>query len=142
MLARSTRDLLNTLDAIAAGAGFRSLGDTRADTTTPDGRLKLTVLGGLAECERELIRSHARDGASPEAHGAPEARSDPAARPWREDACGRESGAVRERSTAVIRGPSNAKVEHLSHFVPMRTESRIAFPEQLADTREISRVVA
>ncbi|MGC1861257.1 MAG: recombinase family protein [Methylocystis sp.] len=37
-LARSTRDLLNTLDTIAkAGAGFRSLGDGWADTTTPHG---------------------------------------------------------------------------------------------------------
>ncbi|CAN2535829.1 DNA-invertase+hin [Methylocapsa aurea] len=57
-LARSTRDLLNTLDAIAhPGAGFRSLADTWADTTTPHGRLMLTVLGGLAEFERELIRT-------------------------------------------------------------------------------------
>jgi len=46
-LARSTRDLLNTLDAIAsAGASFKSLGDGWADTTTPHGRLMLTVLGG------------------------------------------------------------------------------------------------
>ena len=28
--------------------------DTWADTTTPHGRLMLTVLGGLAEFEREL----------------------------------------------------------------------------------------
>jgi DNA invertase Pin-like site-specific DNA recombinase len=55
-LARSTRDLLNELAQIAEkGAGFRSLGDTWADTTTPHGRLMLTVLGGLAEFERELI---------------------------------------------------------------------------------------
>ena len=48
-LARSTRDLLNTLDGIGkAGAGFRSLGDPWADTTTPHGRLMVTVLGGLA----------------------------------------------------------------------------------------------
>jgi DNA invertase Pin-like site-specific DNA recombinase len=46
-LARSTRDLLNVLDAVAkAGAGFRSLADSWADTTTPHGRLMLTVLGG------------------------------------------------------------------------------------------------
>ena len=52
-LARSTRDLLNTLAAITEKkAGFRSLGDTWADTTTPHGRLMLTVLGGLAEFER------------------------------------------------------------------------------------------
>src|SRR5215467_2199658 len=55
-LARSTRDLLNTLHAIGkAGATFKSLADAWADTTTPHGRLMLTVLGGLAEFERELI---------------------------------------------------------------------------------------
>ena len=43
-LARSTRDLLNTLATITGeGAGFRSLGDTWADTTTAHGRLMLTV---------------------------------------------------------------------------------------------------
>jgi DNA invertase Pin-like site-specific DNA recombinase len=48
-LARSTRDLLNTLATITAKkAGFRSLGDTWADTTTSHGRLMLTVLGGRA----------------------------------------------------------------------------------------------
>ena len=57
-LARSTRDLLNTLAAITEkGAGFKSLGDAWADTTIPHGRLMLTVLGGLAEFERELIRA-------------------------------------------------------------------------------------
>jgi DNA invertase Pin-like site-specific DNA recombinase len=62
-LARSTRDLLNILDAIGkAGAGFKSLKDTWADTTTPHGRLMLTVLGGLAEFERELIRARTDDG--------------------------------------------------------------------------------
>jgi DNA invertase Pin-like site-specific DNA recombinase len=62
-LARSTRDLLNTLDTIARkGAGFRSLADTWADTTTPHGRLMLTVLGGLAEFERELIRARTGEG--------------------------------------------------------------------------------
>jgi DNA invertase Pin-like site-specific DNA recombinase len=62
-LARSTRDLLNTLAAIAdRKAGFRSLGDAWADTTTSHGRLMLTVLGGLAEFERELIpHSHEND---------------------------------------------------------------------------------
>ena len=62
-LARSTRDLLNTLDTIAKkGAAFRSLSDTWADTTTPHGRLLLTVLGGLAEFERELIRARTGEG--------------------------------------------------------------------------------
>ena len=59
-LARSTRDLLNLLGAIAEkGAGFKSLKDTWADTTTPHGRLMLTVLGGLAEFEKRNNRSAA-----------------------------------------------------------------------------------
>ena len=62
-LARSTRDLLNVLDTVArAGAGFRSIADTWADTTTPHGRLMLTVLAGLAEFERELIRARTAEG--------------------------------------------------------------------------------
>jgi DNA invertase Pin-like site-specific DNA recombinase len=62
-LARSSRDLLNTLAAITERkAGFRSLGDAWADTTTPHGRLMLTVLGGLAEFERELIRARTSEG--------------------------------------------------------------------------------
>jgi DNA invertase Pin-like site-specific DNA recombinase len=55
--------LLNTLDAIGeAGAGFKSLADAWADTTTPHGRLMLTVLGGLAEFERHLIRARTDEG--------------------------------------------------------------------------------
>jgi DNA invertase Pin-like site-specific DNA recombinase len=62
-LARSTRDLLNTLATITdRNAGFRSLGDTWADTTSAHGRLMLTVLGGLAEFERELIRARIGEG--------------------------------------------------------------------------------
>jgi DNA invertase Pin-like site-specific DNA recombinase len=62
-LARSTRDLLNILDDITKrGAGFRSLADSWADTTTPHGRLMLTVLGGLAEFERELIKARTGEG--------------------------------------------------------------------------------
>src|ERR1700691_4906189 len=62
-LARSTRDLLNILATIAEKrAGFRSLGDTWADTTTAHGRLMLIVLGGLAEFERDLIRTRTSEG--------------------------------------------------------------------------------
>jgi DNA invertase Pin-like site-specific DNA recombinase len=62
-LARSTRDLLNTLAAIGdRKAGFRSLADSWADTTTAHGRLMLTILGGLAEFERELIRVRTSEG--------------------------------------------------------------------------------
>src|SRR5262245_37731334 len=62
-LARSTRDLLNTLAAIAeAGATFKSLGDPWCDTTTAHGKLMVTVLGGLAEFERQLILGRKTEG--------------------------------------------------------------------------------
>jgi DNA invertase Pin-like site-specific DNA recombinase len=62
-LARSTLDLLNVIAAVTErGAGFRSLKDTWADTTSPHGRLMLTILGGLAEFERELIRARTGEG--------------------------------------------------------------------------------
>src|SRR6516225_3955650 len=62
-LARSTRDLLNALDAIGkAGATFKSLADQWANTDTAHGRLMLTVLGGLAEFERHLILTRTAEG--------------------------------------------------------------------------------
>ena len=62
-LARSTIDLLNLMkDLSDRGASFLSLADRWADTTTPAGRLMLTVLGGLAEFERELIKARTTEG--------------------------------------------------------------------------------
>jgi DNA invertase Pin-like site-specific DNA recombinase len=62
-VARSTRDLLNTLATITEkNAGFRSLAEAWADTTTVYGRIVLTVLDGLAEFERELIRARTGEG--------------------------------------------------------------------------------
>ena len=62
-LARSTIDLLHIVDHLkATGAHFRSLADQWTDTTTAHGKLILTVLGGLAEFERELIRSRTSEG--------------------------------------------------------------------------------
>ena len=60
-LARSSRDLLNLVIG-EAGAAFKSLKETWADTTTAQGRLILTVLGGLAEFERELILERTGEG--------------------------------------------------------------------------------
>jgi DNA invertase Pin-like site-specific DNA recombinase len=57
-LARSTRDLLNVLATIGEhGAAFKSLADAWIDTSTASGKLMLTVLGGLAEFERSLIKA-------------------------------------------------------------------------------------
>ena len=62
-LARSTRDLLNTLDGIAkAGAGFRSLADHWCRYHHTPWALMLVVLGGLAEFERELIKARTAEG--------------------------------------------------------------------------------
>jgi len=62
-LARSTLDLLNIVKTVQAkGAHLRSIKDTWMDTTTPHGRLMLTVLGGIAEFERELIKARCDEG--------------------------------------------------------------------------------
>ena len=62
-LARSTRELVKTLDAIArAGAGFRSLAEPWADATTPLRGSILSVIGGLAAFERDLIRVRTSEG--------------------------------------------------------------------------------
>ncbi|MBF0549565.1 MAG: recombinase family protein [Deltaproteobacteria bacterium] len=62
-LARSTRDLLEIVEKIKeAGAGFQSLSEPWADTTSHAGRMILTVFAGIAEFERELIRERTRAG--------------------------------------------------------------------------------
>ena len=62
-LARSTRELLNGLAQVSERkAGFRSLSDAWADTTTAHGKLMVTVLGALAEFERDLIRTRTGEG--------------------------------------------------------------------------------
>jgi DNA invertase Pin-like site-specific DNA recombinase len=62
-LARSTRDLANILhDLTKQDCGFVSLGESWADTATSIGRLMLTIMGGIAEFERELIQARTSDG--------------------------------------------------------------------------------
>jgi len=65
-LARSTRDLLNTMDTInEAGGKFQSVSGPWANTTTHAGKMIMTVFAGIAEFERDLIRE--RTGAGREA---------------------------------------------------------------------------
>ena len=65
-LARSTRDLLNTMDTInEAGGKFQSISEPWANTTTHAGKMIMTVFAGIAEFERDLIRE--RTGAGREA---------------------------------------------------------------------------
>jgi len=62
-LARSTRDLLNTLATVSdKGAGFRVLDNPALDTTSAHGKLLLNILGSIAEFERELIKSRTSEG--------------------------------------------------------------------------------
>jgi DNA invertase Pin-like site-specific DNA recombinase len=62
-LARSTIDLLTIIKQIAdRGCLFKALADPWCDSTTPTGRLLLTVLGGLAEFERDLIKARTMEG--------------------------------------------------------------------------------
>ncbi|CEF22790.1 resolvase [Xanthomonas perforans] len=62
-LARSTRDLLDIAEQLQAkDAGLRSLAEPWADTTSPAGRMVLTIFGGIAEFERSLIVERTRSG--------------------------------------------------------------------------------
>jgi DNA invertase Pin-like site-specific DNA recombinase len=62
-LARSTSNLLEIAEAIRAKeAGLLSLAEPWADTTSPAGRMVLTVFAGIAEFERELIRQRTEEG--------------------------------------------------------------------------------
>jgi DNA invertase Pin-like site-specific DNA recombinase len=62
-LARSSRDLHNILRELAEiSADFVSLRETWCDTTTPAGRLMITVMGGVAQFERELILARTEEG--------------------------------------------------------------------------------
>ncbi|WP_435416757.1 recombinase family protein [Parerythrobacter aurantius] len=62
-IARSTRDLLDIAQQLTdAEAGLRSLAEPWADTTSPAGRMVLTVFAGIAEFERELIRQRTSSG--------------------------------------------------------------------------------
>ncbi len=64
-LARSTLDLFAIVKRIVdAKAQFRSLAEPWADTGTSTGRLMLAVLGGLADVERDLIRTRTAEGRS------------------------------------------------------------------------------
>src|SRR5208283_8562 len=64
-LARSTFDLFAIVKQIVdTVAQFRSLAEPWADTATSTGRLRIADLGGLADVERDLIRTRTAEGRS------------------------------------------------------------------------------
>ena len=127
-LARSTRDLLNILDEIGkAGAGFRSIKDTWADTTTSHGRLMLTILGGLAEFERELIKDRTDAGrVRAKARGVKFGRK-PKLNPFqREQALARLSTGETQAEVARTYGVDRATISRLASPLPF--EAGAALP--------------
>ena len=62
-LARSTSELLRISEALSGkNAGLQSLEEPWADTTTPAGKMIMTVFGGIAEFERSLILTRTQEG--------------------------------------------------------------------------------
>ena len=58
------KSMANRLDQLDSKAQFRSLAEPWADTGTSTGRLMIAVLGGLADVERDLIRTRTAEGRS------------------------------------------------------------------------------
>ncbi len=62
-IARSTRELLDIMDRFREqGVAVTSLHEPWADTTTPSGKMIMTIMAGIAEFERDLIQQRAKDG--------------------------------------------------------------------------------
>ncbi len=62
-LARSTTDLLHIAEQLKEkDAGLRSLAEPWADTTSPAGRMVLTIFAGIADFERSLISERTSAG--------------------------------------------------------------------------------
>ncbi|CAN5138155.1 hypothetical protein BH10PSE6_BH10PSE6_18470 [soil metagenome] len=141
-LARSTRDLLDILDAITRkAADFRSLRESWADTTTPHGRLMVTLLGGLAEFEHELIRARTGEGrARAKARGQhmgrpPTLTRDQRAQAFKALAAGTATQADLARRFAV----SQSTISRLANNAA-DTPARAPAPRIDADTERAARV--
>jgi len=64
-LSRSVKDLFNLIEKLhTLGADIRSLKESWADTTTPQGKLLFAIFAGIAEFERDLIRQRTNEGLS------------------------------------------------------------------------------
>jgi DNA invertase Pin-like site-specific DNA recombinase len=62
-IARSSRNFWEIMDTIGTSqALFRSLSEPWADTTSPSGKMMMTVFAGIAEFERDLIRERTSAG--------------------------------------------------------------------------------
>jgi DNA invertase Pin-like site-specific DNA recombinase len=127
-LARSTRDLLNILDTIGkAGATFKSLADSWADTTTPHGKLLITMLGGIAEFERSLILARTSDGRSrAKARGVRFGRPAALDHHQRAEAIQRLAGGATQADLARSYGVSQATISRLNSPSPFEASAVVA----------------
>src|SRR5262249_1399608 len=118
-----------------AGASFRSLADQWADTTTPHGRLMLTVLGGLAEFERHLILTRTSEGrARAQANGVRFGRR-PSLTPYqRAEALRRRAQGEMLTDIAKLFGVSHMTIARIGEFeiaVLAKRRARIAVKAEL-----------
>jgi DNA invertase Pin-like site-specific DNA recombinase len=131
-LARSTFDLFAIVKHIAdAKAQFRSLAEPWADTATSTGRLMLAVLGGLADVERDLIRTRTAEGRS------------------RAKAQGKHMGrppslTPAQKKEAIRRRAQGATLEELAHSynVSRATISRLTAYPASAGCRSAARAIS
>jgi DNA invertase Pin-like site-specific DNA recombinase len=90
-LARSTRDLLETMETIQqAGGKFQSLSEPWADTTTHAGKMIMTIFAGIAKFERGLIRERTRSSKKEESVLADHESSHLSKKTWRGVLCQKE----------------------------------------------------
>jgi DNA invertase Pin-like site-specific DNA recombinase len=61
-LARSTRHLMEIVDTLNTKGAHLNILNLGVDTNTPTGKLMLTLLGGVAEFEREIMLERQREG--------------------------------------------------------------------------------
>jgi DNA invertase Pin-like site-specific DNA recombinase len=60
---RSTKDLLTLSDMLnSKGVNFKSLKESWADTTTPQGRMLFVIFAGISQFERDLISQRTKEG--------------------------------------------------------------------------------
>ena len=123
-LARSTRDLLGIAEQLRdTGAGLRSLAEPWADTTSPAGRMVLTVFAGIAEFERALIHERTSTGRAAAMRAACASAARPSSPPSRSPlpgACSRRGpppARLRGCSTSIV-PPSIELLALLRRCVP------------------------
>src|SRR3984893_16764328 len=127
-LARSTFDLFGIVKRIVdAKAQFRSLAEPWADSSSSTGRLMLAVLGGLADVERDLIRTRTAEGRSrAKAQGKHMGRP-PSLTPAQQKEATRRRARQAEQRPYNLQMPANQDFHH-NHYVAEWYQRRFMLP--------------